>query len=219
MVSATPAQSIRKGERAMDYRERKGAIWQFAIDGKEILGIPELLALPDVVPEDGETWGNWTFRRGTLLLEYRNSQTGDDYEIDLEDIHSPLALVIVLTRMDAKCFISPTDIGNLFRAIQDLASHPWYNEKSDLTELIAKRVGAIKSTRDSGPRRFATCPDCGKPMSGSALLCRVCYVSARRRGASIYRAAKERGESSDRSSPRPSDVPPRPYHKRSDQKR
>lgn len=62
-------------------------------------------------------------------------------------------------------------------------------------------------------RLYVVCPDCGGPMSASALLCKNCFTRAGGCGAPIYRAAKARGES--RSLPkRPADVPPRVYHKR-----
>jgi tRNA(Ile2) C34 agmatinyltransferase TiaS len=63
------------------------------------------------------------------------------------------------------------------------------------------------------------CPECGGPMSSNAFLCRSCYKRAGGRKAAIYKAAKDRGEASDRSTRRPEDVPPRVYHKRGDQTR
>jgi hypothetical protein len=47
-------------------------------------------------------------------------------------------------------------------------------------------------------KRFAQCPDCGMEISPNALLCRACYKRAGGVGASIYRAAAQRGESSPR---------------------
>lgn len=52
-------------------------------------------------------------------------------------------------------------------------------------------------------------------MSAAALLCRKCFTRAGGVYAPIYRAAKARGEASDRSMRRPADVSARVYHRRS----
>ena len=81
---------------------------------------------------------------------------------------------------------------------------------------IRTRTTEAQGTND---RNYVVCPDCGKPMSASALLCRDCYKRAGANAAPIYQAARQRGEASDRSSRRAEDTPPRWYHKRGDQKR
>src|ERR1700721_1384965 len=48
-------------------------------------------------------------------------------------------------------------------------------------------------------KHYVTCPECGKEMSAHALLCRDCYKRSGGVGASIYLAAKDRGEASPRS--------------------
>lgn len=129
----------------MEFREKRDKVLENTLGGKADVSLREFLAVPDVIPEDGDTWGNWTFRRAHLLLEYRNRGSGDDYEIDLEDIHSPLAIVLDLNQMSGKCFASPEDIGNLFLAINDLAGPPWYTPETDVAASIVKRFPALNS--------------------------------------------------------------------------
>lgn len=129
----------------MEFRQRRDEVWENALGGRADVSLREFLVVPNVFPEDGDTWGNWTFRRASLLLEYRNRESGDDYEIDLENIHSPSAVVLDLNQVSGKCFASPEDIGNLFLAINDLAGLPWYTPETDITALIVKRFAPLNS--------------------------------------------------------------------------
>jgi hypothetical protein len=62
-------------------------------------------------------------------------------------------------------------------------------------------------------KAFIACPDCGKPMSAHALLCRDCYKKSGGIGAPIYRAAQSRGEASPRSRTKPEGTVKRSYTK------
>jgi hypothetical protein len=52
----------------------------------------------------------------------------------------------------------------------------------------------ITLEKDQTDRRYAMCPECRKPMSAHALLCRECYARAGGVEAALYRSSKLRGE-------------------------
>jgi hypothetical protein len=123
----------------MDYREKVNMA--FAATRSDRLGMDgnEFMAIKVPEPNEGDTWGNWTFQKHNLTLQYRNSEGYTD-EIDLERIDEILALAIWMKDLSHKTFMAPEDVGNFFIAIQDLTG-AWWMPDTNVTELIRKKYG------------------------------------------------------------------------------
>lgn len=89
-------------------------------------------------PQHGDTWGNWTFDQKRLVLEFKNPNNGWWYEVDLERIPSPADLWAWLMAFTHKTtrLRSPSDIGDLVEALDDVLRHLWVTTKSNPTERI-----------------------------------------------------------------------------------
>jgi len=121
----------------MDYRGKVDKVFADSRGDKFVIGLSEFLAVKVPEPEDGDTWGNWTFQKRDLTLQYRNHENYT-YEIDLEQLESNLDVVVWLKDLSHKVFMTPEDVGNFFIAIQDLID-PWWMPDTNVTELIRKK--------------------------------------------------------------------------------
>lgn len=123
----------------MDYREKVNRAFADARGDKICMGFQEFMDVQVPEPQDGDMWGNWTFQKRDLTLQYRNAEDYA-YEVDLEQIDTTLALVIWMKDLSHKVFMSPEDVGNLFIAVQDLIN-PWWMPETNVTKLIRQKYG------------------------------------------------------------------------------
>jgi len=123
----------------MDYREKRDKAFEDGRDGKFALTVKEFMEIKIPEPQDGDTWGNWTFQQNNLTLQYRNSEH-NTYEIDLEQLDGPLSVIIWQKHLSEKVFITAEDIGNLFFAIQDL-SGAWWQPDTNIAKVIRAKYG------------------------------------------------------------------------------
>jgi hypothetical protein len=122
----------------MDYREKVNKAFADA-KGDDGLAwdLRDFLAVKVPAPEDGDAWGNWTFKKRDLTLQYRNAENYT-YEIDLEQLDENLGVLIWLKDLSHKVFMTPEDVGNFFIAIQDLTDLWWMpdtNHRIDSQEV------------------------------------------------------------------------------------
>lgn len=126
----------------MDYREKVALAWSDAAGDKLSLSFEEFMAVKQPEPQDGDKWGNWTFRRKFLTLEFRNEENVS-YEINLEQMDTILDVIVWQKHLSEKTFITAEDLGNFFFAIQDLCK-AWYRTDTNVSDLIRKRFPACR---------------------------------------------------------------------------
>jgi hypothetical protein len=130
----------------MDYRQRKEKAFEEGRGDRTALSLREFLSIELPEPDDGDTWGNWTFQKGNLTLQYR-SKDNFDYEVNLEELDTTLDVVVWLKHLSEKAYMTAEDIGNFFLAIQDL-SGAWYTTTTNVSELIRKKYGGGRTAED-----------------------------------------------------------------------
>jgi hypothetical protein len=87
--------------------------------------------------QDGDTWGNWTFRQSDLTLQLRDP-VSENYEIDLERIPDRAMLLHCLGHCTAKgC--RAENIGNLVLALYDLSSADEWGADFSITDSVRER--------------------------------------------------------------------------------
>jgi hypothetical protein len=87
--------------------------------------------------QDGDTWGNWTFRQSDLTLQLRDSVSGN-YEIDLERIPDRALLLHCLGHCTAKGWRAE-NIGNLVLALYDLSFADEWRGEFSITNSVRGR--------------------------------------------------------------------------------
>jgi hypothetical protein len=87
--------------------------------------------------QDGDTWGNWTFRQSDLTLQLRDPVSGD-YEIDLGRISDRAMLLHCLGHCTAKGWRAE-NIGNLVLALYDLSSADEWRAEFSITDSVRAR--------------------------------------------------------------------------------
>ncbi len=129
----------------MDYRDKVEKAFSDARGDKLSTSLKEFLEVKAPEPADGNIWGNWTFQRANLTLQYRNGDN-ETYEIDLERIDEILSLVVWMKDLSEKVFMTPEDVGNFFNAIQDL-TRAWWMPNTNVSEIVRKKYGKAKAAR------------------------------------------------------------------------
>jgi hypothetical protein len=94
--------------------------------------------------KDGDCWGNWRYKKETLVLEYApGGVVGFIYEFDLERCTTAANLLDPLFHFNSKGFLSAEDMRDLLCALRDLV-HPqknlcWSKSKSfDVAKYLSK---------------------------------------------------------------------------------
>ncbi len=78
------------------------------------------LAKPAPKPKDGTKWGKWVYHAHNLTLEYQG-KNGRWYEVDLERCNDSAQILDWLVQVLDKGWSTRADIGDLLRALDDLA--------------------------------------------------------------------------------------------------
>ncbi len=123
----------------MDYREKVNKAFADARGDRLAMDFNDFIGVKVPEPTEGDMWGNWTFQKHNLTLQYRNAENYT-YEIDLERMDEILAFVIWMKDLSHKVFMTPEDIGNFFNAIQDLTG-AWWMPDTNISELVRKKYG------------------------------------------------------------------------------
>ena len=71
-------------------------------------------------PKDGTKWGKWVYHAHNLTLEYEGA-SGAWYEVDLERCNDSAQILDWLVQVLHKGWSTRADIGDLLRALDDLA--------------------------------------------------------------------------------------------------
>jgi hypothetical protein len=100
--------------------------------------------------QDGDTWGNWTFRQSDLTLQLRDSVSGN-YEIELERIPDRAMLVHCLGHCTAKGWRAE-NIGNLVLALYDLSSVDVWRAEFSITKSVRERFGRSANVKTKSAR-------------------------------------------------------------------
>jgi hypothetical protein len=98
--------------------------------------------------QDGDTWGNWTFRQANLTLQLRDPVSGN-YEIDLERIPDRAMLLHCLGHCTAQGWRAE-NIGNLVLALYDLSSADEWRAEFSVTDSVRKRFRRIANAKGKG---------------------------------------------------------------------
>ena len=100
--------------------------------------------------QDGDTWGNWSFRQSDLTLQLRDPVSGD-YEIDLERIPDRAMLVRCLGHCTAKGWRAE-NIGNLVIALYDLSSADEWRGESSISDIVRERFSRSAAAKSKSAR-------------------------------------------------------------------
>ena len=71
--------------------------------------------------QDGHRWGHWEYKKNSLTLDFRGSE--GQYEVDLEQCNTSSGILDWILQISQKQWITLEDIGNLVRALDELAGH------------------------------------------------------------------------------------------------
>jgi hypothetical protein len=101
----------------------------------------EQILIAEEKPElqDGDTWGNWTFRQSDLTLQLHDPDSGD-YEVHLERIPDRAGLIHCLGHCTAKGWRAE-NIGNLVLALYELSSAGEWHAEFSITDRVHERFG------------------------------------------------------------------------------
>lgn len=88
---------------------------------------------------NGKRWGHWEYKKNNLTLVFRGSE--GQYEVDLERCNTSSEILDSILQISQKQWITPEDIGNLVRALDELAGHGlqaicYGNTKIDFKNLL-----------------------------------------------------------------------------------
>lgn len=108
----------------MEFRERvKEDDKQFlkARGGRKVITGSELINWEFPAPQDGDTWGSWTYDAKRLALTYLDRRNKNwSYEVDLEKCEIASEVLDWIAQLKGKTWITAEDIGNLVLALDDL---------------------------------------------------------------------------------------------------
>jgi hypothetical protein len=112
----------------------------------------EQILIAEEKPElqDGDTWGNWTFRQSDLTLHLRDPDSGD-YELHLEQIADRAGLIHCLGHCTAKGW-RPENIGNLVLALYELSSAGEWHAEFSIIDRVRERFGAGANAKSKSAR-------------------------------------------------------------------
>jgi hypothetical protein len=69
--------------------------------------------------KDGQRWGRWEYKASNLTLVLDNE--GWEYEVDLEECNNSAEILDWIVQVSQKAFAKSSDVGDLVRALDDLA--------------------------------------------------------------------------------------------------
>lgn len=70
----------------------------------------------------GRRWGRWEYNKSNLTLVFKSSE-GWEYEVDLERCDTSSGILDWILQVSQKEWATPEDIGNLVRALDELAGY------------------------------------------------------------------------------------------------
>ena len=75
-----------------------------------------------MVAKDGDSWGNWTYRKDVFSLDFdRPGEPQYRYEINLEDCNSGSKILDWILQFSTKTWTTPEEVGSLVNAIDAVA--------------------------------------------------------------------------------------------------
>jgi hypothetical protein len=90
------------------------------------------------------TWGRWLLCTDTLELVYEERPGRAKYFIDLERMNTSAAMLDWIFQLCRKRWVTPTDAGNLVRALQDI-----FNPQARLCSLACTTGHKVGQTIDA----------------------------------------------------------------------
>jgi hypothetical protein len=102
----------------------------------------------DLTPKDGQCWGNWCLNLRKAQLEYRSG--AHEYEIDLDPKTSPMSPVGWFVHMMDKAGMTPEDLGNLLKAIDqiyDLRRYVYGGKQPSDQAAMQEALDRLRGTR------------------------------------------------------------------------
>ena len=131
----------------MDYTERLDKLRTKLFGDSTVMTLSRANKM-DYRAMHGDTWGGWTFRRDTLVLEFTNG-----YYVDLEELRHADAILDWIMQCN-KAWISNEDYGCLVRAIQTLINPQntlvsgMLRSSKPVSKVLDARAYILENTRD-----------------------------------------------------------------------
>ncbi len=72
--------------------------------------------------QDGHRWGKWVYKKDTLEIVYHSEEKWE-YGVDLERCRNSSDILDWIIQIAQKSWATPEDIGNLVRALDELAEY------------------------------------------------------------------------------------------------